>query len=249
MKTLLDRDELVFNPPDLGCVLCLSGLPGGDSRVYDRSPYGNTGAITGAVWKRLAGGPWYLDFDGSDDYVDCGNGTCFDSSSQLSVEVWAYIDPLAPGLDGKISGIVTKSDRSQADKGFYLAFEDRGGASQTNALRWSVSNGLGDYGDRKSDNDITTAGWYHVVATYDKTLASANLKTFVNGRQLATTADFGSGIGSNTRTVKVGASDDGAGGATECFQGGITLARVHNRALTALEVQSHYDRDKRLLGG
>ena len=248
MKTLLDRDELIFNPPGLGCVLCLSGLPGGDSRVYDRSPYGNASAITGAVWKRLAGGLWYLDFDGSDDWVDCGNGTCFDSGSHLSVEVWAYIDPLAPGLDGKVSGIVTKGTRAQVDKGFSLSFDDRGGPGTTNTLSWFLTNGLGDYGHRISDNDITTAGWYHVVATYDKTLPSANLKTFVNGRQLAATADFGSGIGSNTKTVKVGAVDNGAGGVTELFQGGVTLTRIHNRALTGLEVQSHHGHEKHLFG-
>jgi len=37
MKALLDRDALVFNPPMLGCVLFLSGFPGGGSRIYNRT--------------------------------------------------------------------------------------------------------------------------------------------------------------------------------------------------------------------
>ena len=74
MKTLLDRDidELIFDPPELGSVLYLTGLPCGGSKIYDRSPYGNHGTITGATWKRLPSGLWYLDLDALDDYVDCG---------------------------------------------------------------------------------------------------------------------------------------------------------------------------------
>ena len=53
MKTRLDKDELVFNPPELGCVLYLPGLPGGGSRIHDRSPYANNGTVAGATWRHL----------------------------------------------------------------------------------------------------------------------------------------------------------------------------------------------------
>ena len=70
MKAILDIDELVFSPPDLGGVLYLPGLPGGSNKIYDRSPYGSAGTITGATWKRLPSGLWYLHHDGTDDRID-----------------------------------------------------------------------------------------------------------------------------------------------------------------------------------
>ena len=60
MQGLLERDKIVLNPPALGTVLFLSGLPGSGNRIYDRSPYGRLGVITGATWKRLPSGLWYL---------------------------------------------------------------------------------------------------------------------------------------------------------------------------------------------
>ena len=50
MKILLDKEDSIFNPPQLGCVLSLTGLPGGGNKTYDRSPYGNIGTIIGATW-------------------------------------------------------------------------------------------------------------------------------------------------------------------------------------------------------
>jgi len=66
METLLYSrvDALMFSPPELGCVLYLSGLPNSGSKIHDRSPYGNHGAITGATWQRLPSGLWCLSFDG-----------------------------------------------------------------------------------------------------------------------------------------------------------------------------------------
>ena len=78
MKTLLDKEDLIFNPPQLCCVLCLPGLPGAGSKIYDRSPYGNVGTIVGANWVRLPGGLWCLNFDGADDHVDFGTTPSLD---------------------------------------------------------------------------------------------------------------------------------------------------------------------------
>ena len=72
MKTLLNRSNLIFDPPPFDCVLYLSGLPGGGSSIHDRSPWGNHGSITGAVWKKLSNGLWHPGFDGSDDYISIG---------------------------------------------------------------------------------------------------------------------------------------------------------------------------------
>ena len=91
MRTILDVDELVFNPPELGCVLYLPGPPGGGNKIFDCSPYGNHGTITGATWEKTVGGLGCLSFDGTDDYVDFGDGLDAVLTSSFSVEMWFQV--------------------------------------------------------------------------------------------------------------------------------------------------------------
>ncbi len=78
-----------LSTPPIGCVLDLPGLPGAGNKIYDRSPYGNHGTITGAVWKRLPSGLWVLNFDGSDDRVDCGDDPSLSPGlGDWSISVW-----------------------------------------------------------------------------------------------------------------------------------------------------------------
>ncbi len=92
MKTLVDREDLVFNPPELGCVFYLPGLPGGGNKIYDRSPYANVGTITGATWVRLPSGLWCLSFDGGDDWIGItANAALQMGAGDWSAEAWINI--------------------------------------------------------------------------------------------------------------------------------------------------------------
>ena len=88
MRTLLDKEELVLNPPELGCVLSLSRFPGGGSKIHDRSPYGNHGTITGATWVRLPSGLWCLSFDGSDDYSKAVDTVLPSGAAARTLSAW-----------------------------------------------------------------------------------------------------------------------------------------------------------------
>ncbi len=63
-----------FYPPPAGTVLYLPGYPPLEATIYDKSGQSppNNGTISGAVWKRLNSGLPYLDFDGTDDWVNLG---------------------------------------------------------------------------------------------------------------------------------------------------------------------------------
>ena len=93
MKTLVSQNSLVFNPPELGCVLFLPGLPWSSSKIHDRSPYGNHGTITGATWKRLPSGLWYLSFDGIDDYVSLGTSASLNLVDDFTMMAWLNCAP------------------------------------------------------------------------------------------------------------------------------------------------------------
>jgi len=91
MQKLIERDskKMVFGRPEPGCALYLPGIPGGGSKIYDRSQYGNNGTITGAAWKRSDGGCWYLDFDGVDDVVNIADPVSLYPST---IKLWVRID-------------------------------------------------------------------------------------------------------------------------------------------------------------
>ncbi len=92
MKSLVDRDSLVFEPPEPGCVLALIGLPGGGNKIYDRSSYANIGTITGATWVRLPSGLWCLSFDGGDDWISItANAALQMGAGDWSAEAWINI--------------------------------------------------------------------------------------------------------------------------------------------------------------
>jgi len=93
---LTEVEKLVFNPPELGTVLSMPGLPGGGSKIYDRSPYGHIGTITDATWKRLPSGLWYLNFNGTSALVDCGNIASINAAqTDFTIRFWIRVSSAA----------------------------------------------------------------------------------------------------------------------------------------------------------
>lgn len=78
---------MLFDPPELGCVLALTELPSGGSKIHDSSPYGNVGTITMACWLTSPVGLYCLSFDGVDNYVDYGNPGSLATNGDLTIEM------------------------------------------------------------------------------------------------------------------------------------------------------------------
>ena len=221
MKTLLDREDLIFNPPQLGCVLYLSGFPGGGNKIHDRSPYGNQGSITGATWKRLPSGLWCLSFDGSDDYVDCGSAIGPTLTPPFTIEAWAmrtkgsyntiFANPPGGNANGFWFNITT-----------YLDFRTFPNARET----WGGT--------------ISQDTWYHVVAVLD----GATATLYINGSEPSTSHADHSDYTVSSSVLKVGILI----AADYPFGGYIALPRIHRRALSAFDVQNSFNREKHLFG-
>ena len=227
MKSLLDRDALVFNPPELGCVLFLPGLPGGGNKIYDQSPYGNIATITGAVWKRLPSGLWCLSFDGTDDYVDCGTDASLAITGSFSIEVWfkapAYVAyaHLASKVDG--SG----GFRFQTAYG-YLCFRTFVGAT--------------DYTIEGSSH-FCDGVWHQTVGVFNADESKNYL--YVDGVLDTDLAGANYAPAAQTMKLRVGC------GSIDSYQVWSSLigeVRIYNRALNALEIQNHFNQEKHLFG-
>lgn len=227
MKSLLDRDDLIFDPPRSGCVLSLTGLPGGDGKIYDRSPYGNIGTITGATWVMLPTGLWCLSFDGIDDYVDFGSGASLRPTSALTIKTW-----------------VNFAARSGWDT--IVCYEGEiyelhiGGDTFCFNLTTTISGAA----TLSSGRTATLATWFHVACTFDSSLTSNQKKIYVNGvRRNEANATGAIDYGAND-TLHLGTIPP----ATNDADALIALTEIHNRPWTALDVQTGFDREKHLFG-
>ena len=223
MKALLEN-KIMFRPPPLGCVLALPGLPGSGSKIYDRSPYGNSGAVNGATWTCLPSGLWHLQFDGSDDYAEIPGITGAIATEQLSVGAWIRMDRLNAGEQDIIS-------------------------CQDGSGGWSYYNTLDDLyftvriGGGMETVQITGAAvvgtWYHVICVYD----GINLRSYRNGQAVQTLYSPGT-VGGGATGLKLGRF--GASGLySQCA---LALPCLYRRSLSALEIQNLFQWEKELLG-
>lgn len=228
METLLDRDKLVFDPPEGDCVLSLSGLPGGSGKIYDRSPYGNIGTITGATWKRLPSGLWVLSFDGVDDYVTCGTAPSLliTGDAARTGKAWINLDTLggAGGRNVMSYGVGATSNMVQF-----------GIDSAGNLAIYLYAN------DHVSASTVSLGDWHHIVFT----LVETTTKLYLDGNLVSTKTDHTTiNTLADSVTFKIGCRYD----TNWKFDGLIALLSFHRGALSALEIQNHFQREKHLFG-
>lgn len=227
MKTLLSQNNLVFNPPMLGGVLFLSGLPSGGSKIYDRSPYGNVGTITGATWKRLPSGLWYLSFDGSDDTINCGNSPSLEIVGQISIEFWFYYPTAFTKNEtffSKPTGAVQDINLYYYHAGGYFIYVING--------TWCL---------RLAKTELTVGAWNHLLFTILD--GTTDNHAYVNGVDKATNQNAPT-MTSGTSNLYIGSYIDGG----EYVTGGLALIRLYNRVLSNFEALNHVNREKHLFG-
>lgn len=215
-----------YPPAESGSVLYFPGLPAQGSTIWDRSNQGNHGTITGAIWKRLASGLWYLSFDG-DDYVDCGTDSSLDLTAALTEQAWVKVT---------------------TDQAGQIASKDILG-SRAYTFQWvAAASGFRFYVNGGAGNDTALTGaasldtWYHVVATYTSSLIAIYLNGVLKDSRNPDAASI------NVSTAKLYIGRRAYVGAEDYLIGSIALVRVHSRTLTAAEIAGIYNRERHLFG-
>lgn len=224
------RENIIFAPPPLGSVLYLPGLPGGGGIIFDRSPYGNHGIITGATWVRTGRGLWYLDFDG-DDNLNCGDVTQLNAATAFHISFWIRPDVLN----------ITRNWVSKLGVGQYsIALYTYGG---TTNLYFDVRNGVSasSYFDYSAVMSIGNLYKINIVFNGAGAANADKAKLHINGVQRTltysgtfptTTADL-SGV-----NLLFGNNLDG----------GMALEKVSNIVPTLSEITNDYQRERHLFG-
>lgn len=188
---------------------------GSGSTVHD-SVGGCDGSIHGATWVRSATG-YALQFDGVDDFVDCGSPAALSPAGAVSVEVWLRPDRVPavgePGVIGK------------AYHNYVLTYYTDG------KCWWYCGNS-----ERNLKSSVTPGVWHHVVGT----MGEGAMRLYVDG-VLCGTAPAGAKPLAATEPFFFGTSRGAVQWTRNAtFGGQIDEARVYGRALTAEEVLAHY---------
>jgi hypothetical protein len=230
MKSVIGRDSMVFDPPGLGCVLYLPGLPGSGNKIYDRSPYGNIGTVTGAVWKVTPGGVLYLSFDGIDDYAVVDNAPSLQISGDLTLKAWA-----------RSSNYTIRN--TVFHKSLYGEYNLQ--LHPTGDPKGEVYFGHGDGGQFEVPIDVAgilpaVNNWFHIVLVRDSCIRKCYL--YINGILKSTSAVYSLTPVATANHIYLGRYSSYYGLID------IALAEIHRRAWQELEVQNRFTGEKRLFG-
>jgi len=192
--------------------------------VNDSSGNDNNGTWHGSATANWTtdtpfGTGYALDFDGTDDYVDCGNDSSLYITDEITIEAWVKVN--SGMLDGDFHRIASKEN-----SWYFGAYNNK-----FHGIIGDGSNWINSPTTTFTSTNIITDTWYHVALVYDD---STNIvEIYLNGvSDGTTTAD---GFGSNTNGVRIGKYLS-----AQLWNGTIDEVRIYNRALSAEEIYEHY---------
>ena len=206
--------------------------------TYDGTWNGSGGGShTSPAWQTspaFAGPKNCLDFDGSDDYVDCGNNASLQITGALTLEAWIY---LTAGQTW--DGIISKSYWDQVAGGYTntsytFKFHDN---TETFEF-WITSDGT--EAARKITYSVTplsTGQWYHIAAVYSpSTYCRIYINGLIDGEE---TSSIPASIYNSTRPVCIGCDQDSDPASYAFFTGKIDEVRIWNVARTDEQIRDN----------
>jgi len=211
-----------------GLVLCLDAgntksYPGSGTTWTDLSGQGNNGTLVNGVGYNSSNGG-SLTFDGSNDYVNCGNSSVFNQSGgkSFTITCWALFNS-APAVHNPIFNKAATNGTWEYTLGLNIS---RGVSwlTSSNGTNWVV-RGVGE--------TISLSTWYYYSVGYDFT----NQVSFasINGKTIFTSSQ--TGIYNGSRAFEIGRHND----PTTTMNGRISNLNFYNRALTASEIQQNFN--------
>jgi hypothetical protein len=231
-----------------GLVLALDAgntksYPGSGTTWYDLSGKGHNGTLNsmgGAQHNSANGG--YFDFDGTADYIDLGTQLNSDISLRdATISFWAYIDSTAAdeafvsiGSFGTNRPLMIWYDTTVASKD-NTGTNDVGGGS-TNAITVMVTDSTSEKRFATSDNALSATTWHNISVVLDVT--NNTFYTYIDSVEVAKWVDNNTS-GGITSTWSFGNFQISP--FSTYLDGRISNFFVHNKALTAAEVQQNYN--------
>ena len=159
-----------------------------------------------------------MEFDGTDDYVDCGTSSSLEISGDVSISAWVYIT-----AGSLYHGIVSKRDSGGTNYQFYT---DNSAIPKLRFYDGSTTT--------SSTGTVSLNIWHHVAITVDSGVTNGT--TFYIDGVASGTGTWT--ITSDDANLIIGAIDSGSIGSV--LTGNIDHVAVFDYALTLSEVQDLY---------
>ncbi len=210
----------VTNPPPVGLVAAYGFDEGSGTTAADASGGGNTGTLSGGVGWALGKFGTAATFDGVNDLVTVPDANALDLTTAMTLETWVL-----PSTTTGWRTAIFKDGTGDLVYGLYSNMN-------TNVPRAEAVIG-GTSRNAVGTALLPTNQWSHLATTYD----GANLRLYVNGLLVRTTAATGS-ITTSTGALRIGGNTI----FSEWFAGKLDEVRVYNRALTQTELQTDMTR-------
>jgi hypothetical protein len=219
------------NIVDNGLVLYLDAgnrksYPGSGTTWFDKSGRGNNGTLTNGPTFNT-GSLGSIVFDGTNDYVDCGNSPTLNNTLQISVSMWYRSNalPVSPFYTYCLMS-------SQQLTPPYNGIDVRGSSINTLSFAIAINNSesLVQLGN------ITVGQWINVVATYNGNFING----YRNGILVQSVSKTGS-IDVSTQSLWIGNNPSFT---PRYYNGNIATTQIYNRALTSQEILQNYNATK-----
>ncbi len=162
-----------------------------------------------------------LDFDGSNDYVDCGDNSSLNFTDTLTIEVWIKADSWKSNV---WEGSIISKEGSKS--GYMLRCGDDGKVNFNLGINGGWHEITTDAADALSLNT-----WYHIAAVYD----GATQKIYING-ELVKEASVTGSIDANTKHLLIGTSPSYY---NRCFSGQTDEVRLWNVVLDSTQIREN----------
>jgi mannosyl-glycoprotein endo-beta-N-acetylglucosaminidase len=164
-----------------------------------------------------------LQFDGTDDQLDCGNGSSLQiTGNKITLEAWINVNEFK---SQPFAGSVIVKDQGGIDAGYMIRCGGNG------IINFNIGNGSWHEINTPA-NSVQLNSWQHVAATYDGT----SMKIFVDGELKAQTNISGLNIGNAVNSNLLIGESPGFPG--RVFNGKIDEIRIWNVSRSQSQIQS-----------
>jgi hypothetical protein len=212
------------HPHARGLVSAWAFLERGGSVVRDLGPARANGTVAGSALRATSALGHAITLNGSTQYVDAGNPTALQITTDITVAVWVKLGSTAS------NGTLAAKDHSSGGRAWTLDFNTGSGG----IYRFYLGGSGTDLVSTTSGNNTTA--WHHVVGTFNtSTLA---LSIYVDGVLRNSVTSVQTTIPTATANVYLGARQ--FSGSQNFLNGRIAEARIYRRALSAREIASIY---------
>jgi hypothetical protein len=188
---------------------------------FDSTFYGNDGINYGSTQDYNGRIDGANNFDGSNDWIDCGNSESLDITDAITLEAW--VKRTGDGL-GNYLGMISRMGSSY--NRYQLRYK-----TTDNVAQFFLGDSSG-YTIVSSDNDLSIGEWTHLVAVWDGT----NMKLFVNGIEQTDSGTFTGSPSLSYQTLEIGRYTD-----INYYEGGIDEVRISNIGRSNCWIKTEYN--------